>query len=169
MGQIDLNTLWQNFIDTITNHYSDLNGRVGRAQFWCYILVYTVVGFAISFVSSIVLFSGAVPVLFGLALLLPSIGMTARRLQDTGRPGSLAWLLAVPIGIGTVLFLFAIISFLTFGLGAILFVLRPVLSLASAGAILVLIVFCVQQGQPGANEYGPEPPPWPPATPQAKS
>jgi uncharacterized membrane protein YhaH (DUF805 family) len=33
MGQMDINKLWQNFLDTVTNHYMDFNGRVGRAQF----------------------------------------------------------------------------------------------------------------------------------------
>ena len=29
---MDFNKLWQNFLDTITGHYVDFNGRVGRAQ-----------------------------------------------------------------------------------------------------------------------------------------
>ena len=36
---MDFNKLWQNFMDTVQNHYMDFNGRMGRAQFWYYILV----------------------------------------------------------------------------------------------------------------------------------
>lgn len=171
MDQVDLNKLWQNFLDTITNHYSDFNGRVGRSQFWYYVLVYVVVGFGVSIVGAVIPMGGGLRALYGLALLMPSVGMTARRLQDTGRPGTWAWLLAVPIGVMIVLALFAVIAFMTLGVGALLFLLTPFLSLASLAAIVVLIFFCAQPGQPDTNTYGPAPSPWPGAgaSPAAKS
>ena len=42
-GRMDINKLWQNFLDTVTNHYFDLNGRVGIAQFWYFVLVEVVI------------------------------------------------------------------------------------------------------------------------------
>jgi len=168
MDQVDLNKLWQNFTDTITNHYSDLNGRVGRAQYWYYILVYVIVGVLISLVSSFMFFAGALSTLYSLALLLPTIGMTARRLQDTGRPGTWAWILAIPIGYSMVALLF---STLMFGPGSILYLIIPFFRFVAVGAILVLIISCAQPGQSDANQYGPAPPPWPPAgsAPQGKT
>ena len=85
MDQIDFNKLWQNFVDTITNHYSDFNGRVGRSQFWYFVLVYVVVGIGVSIVGSILPFGGGIRALYSLALLLPSVGMTARRLSGIRR------------------------------------------------------------------------------------
>jgi uncharacterized membrane protein YhaH (DUF805 family) len=163
MDKIDTEKLWQNFIDTITNHYADFNGRVGRAQFWYYVLVNVLVGVFLSIVSHILSMGGALNALYSLALFLPSVGMTARRLQDTGRPGSWAWLLAVPVGAMVLFAVFAVITVLTLGLGAILFVLTPLLSLAALAAIGLLIYFCAQPGQAGSNAYGPMPAPWPPA------
>ena len=162
MDQTDFNKLWRNFVDTIADHYADFNGRVGRAQFWYYMLVYVVVGFGVSIVAGIALFGGSLRALYGLALFLPTVGITARRLQDTGRSGSWAWLFAVPIGVIVVLTVFTIITVLTLGLGALLFLLTPLLSFASLAAIAVLIYFCAQVGDAGPNAYGPPPAPWSP-------
>lgn len=162
MDQIDINKLWQNFVDTITNHYTDFNGRVGRAQFWYYVLVYAVVGIGVAIVGSVVGMAAPLRGLYGLLLLLPSVGMTARRLQDTGKPGTWAWLLAVPVGVSILLGLFALLAVLTLGLGVMLFALMPILGLASLAAIAVLIYFCAQPGEAGANAYGPPPAPWTP-------
>ncbi len=52
MDQVDVNTLWQNFVDTITNHYADFEGRVGRARYWYYMLVVVVVGVVVGIVAS---------------------------------------------------------------------------------------------------------------------
>jgi uncharacterized membrane protein YhaH (DUF805 family) len=163
VGNIDTEKLWQNFVDTVTKHYTDMKGRVGRAQFWYFILVNFLVAFAISIVAHIVLIGNTLTALYNLALFLPTVGMTARRLQDTGRPGTWAWLLAVPVGASVLLTLFALITVLTLGLGAILFILAPLLGLASLFAIALLIYFCAQPGQAGSNEFGPMPEPWPPA------
>jgi uncharacterized membrane protein YhaH (DUF805 family) len=162
MDQLDFNKLWHNFTDTIAQHYTDFSGRVGRAQYWYFMLVSALVGLAVAIVGSLVLFGSSLQGLYALAMLLPSVGMTARRLQDTGRPGFWAWLLAVPLGFMMIMALFAIITVLTLGLGAILFLLTPILWLATVVAIGILIYFCAQPGTPGANEYGPAPAAWTP-------
>jgi uncharacterized membrane protein YhaH (DUF805 family) len=174
MDEIDFNKLWQNFVDTITNHYADFNGRVGRGRYWYYVLVYFVVGLAVSIVGSVLYTHGGLRALYSLLLLLPSIGMTARRLQDTGRTGSLAWLLLLPYALLIFSAIITIITFLTLGIGAILFVLIPFASLASLVAIGLLIYFCAQPGEAGANAYGAPPAAWnpnrepaPPPTPPA--
>ena len=165
MDQIDVNKLWQNFLDTVTNHYTDFSGRIGRAQFWYYVLVYVVIGIGVAIVGNLIAMGAPFRGLYGLLLLLPNVGMTARRLQDTGRPGTWAWLLAVPVAVMVLMALIAILAVITLGLGAIFFVLWPFLSLASFAAIVVLIYFCAQPGTPGPNEYGPPPAPWTPASP----
>ncbi len=163
MDKVDTEKLWQNYVDTLTNHYSDFSGRVGRAQFWYFVLVNVLVGIAISIVGNILSLGGMLNAFYSLAVLLPAVGMTARRLQDMGRPGEWAWLLAVPVAASVVLTVFALVTFLTLGLGAILFVLSPLLGLASLAAIAILIYFCAQPGQAGSNEFGPMPAPWPAA------
>lgn len=163
MDNIDINKLWQNFVDTFTNHYNDMNGRMGRSQFWYYILVYVVVGVGVAIVGGILRIGPLVQAAYYLALFLPNVGMTARRLQDTGKSGSLAWLLAVPLVSMLLSALLVIGALLTFGLFALLF--APVLmlvGLASLVCAVYLIYLCAQPGEASANAYGPPPAPWTP-------
>lgn len=168
MDQLDINKLWQNFTDTISKHYIDFDGRVGRAQFWWYIAVYIVVGILVSVVGSIALTGGGLRALYGLALLLPTLGITARRLHDTGRTASWVLLLAVPWVLSILMGLVTFLSIMTFGVFGILFVFWPVVGLVSLAAVVVLIYFCAQPGTAEPNEYGPVPPVWTPqSTPAA--
>jgi uncharacterized membrane protein YhaH (DUF805 family) len=157
---MDFNKLWQNFLDTVTNHYFDLNGRVGRARFWYFILVELVVFIGLAIVQSIILHD-VLTALFGLGMLLPNYGMATRRLQDTGRNGTLA---LVAFGASALL---NIIS-LFFWIGGIAGVygflsIGGIIGLVALVAGIALIYFCAQPGQAEANAYGPPPPEWSPA------
>ena len=166
MDQIDINKIWQNFVDTITNHYTDMTGRVSRAQFWYYILVYVVVGIGVAIIGVVVSAGSLVGAAYAVALLLPSVGITARRLQDTGRSGSLAWLWAIPVATRVLSALFWIFTIATFGFGLIFLPIMGLISLVALIAAIVLIYFCVQPGEAGTNAYGPPPAIWTPGTPR---
>ncbi len=56
-----------------------------RAEFWWYILVYIIIEVILGVIQSILGVGTALTGLFGLALLLPSVGV--RRLHDIGRSG----------------------------------------------------------------------------------
>jgi uncharacterized membrane protein YhaH (DUF805 family) len=163
MGQIDFNKLWQNFLDTVTNHYMDFSGRVGRAQFWYFILVCVGVGLAAAVLDAIV-HTGLLGAIVGLALLLPIGGMAARRMQDTGRNGQLVWLWIV---VSAIYQLVGLLMVLSGPLGALAFLyffisIGWLISLVSLVVTIVVIYFCVQPGEAGANAYGPPPPVWTP-------
>src|SRR5215469_12706084 len=160
MDQFDFNKLWQNFVETISKHYVDFDGRVGRAQFWCYIGVYFVVGLLVSVVGGAVGGGSGLRSLYGLALLLPSLGITSRRLHDTGRTASWVLVLAVPAILSILLGLLALISIFTFGLLGIFLLLAPIIGLICLAAVALLIYFCVQPGTSGPNEYGAAPAAW---------
>lgn len=162
MDQIDLNKLWQNFTDTISKHYVDFDGRVGRAQYWWYIAVYAVLGLLVSIVGSITFSGGGLRALYGLVLFLPTLGLTARRLHDIGRTASWVLLLAVPWALTILMGIFTLISLFTFGFITLLAVFWPIIGLIWLGVACLLIYFCAQPGMPGPNEYGPPPPVWTP-------
>ncbi|MGH6887878.1 MAG: DUF805 domain-containing protein [Rhizomicrobium sp.] len=164
MDHLDFNKLWQNFTDTISAHYVDFEGRVGRAQFWWYILVYAVVGLIVSVIGSITMAGSGLRALYGLVLLLPTLGITARRLHDVGRTASWVLLLAIPWALSIVMGLITFLSFMTFGILGVLFFFWPIFGLISLAAVVLLIYFCAQPGTPGPNEYGPMPAVWTPNT-----
>jgi uncharacterized membrane protein YhaH (DUF805 family) len=171
MGQIDFNKLWQNFLDTVTNHYFDTNGRVGRPQFWYFVLVEVIIAIGLGIIQAIVFLPGLLTAIFGLAMLLPNVGMATRRMQDTGKNGMLVW---VAFGASAIMQVIAILSVIGGAVGAlgfliIFFTFGWVLSLIALVAGIAVIYFCVQPGTAGANQYGPESPVWTPnsATPAA--
>jgi len=159
MDNIDVKRLWQNYVDTITKHYVDFTGRVGVKQYWYFVLV----NFVIAIVLAIV--SRSLSDLYSLVVLLPTLGLTVRRLQDTGKPGSWVLIAFIPI---VLMILLGIVSILGGALGMLgfLFVFMPIIALASLAAAAVMIYLCIQPGQPEANQYGPVPPVFEPGAPK---
>ncbi|HEY1614666.1 MAG TPA: DUF805 domain-containing protein [Rhizomicrobium sp.] len=162
MEQMDINKLWQNFVDTITKHYVDFDGRVGRAQFWYYILVYAVIAVAVSIVGGIVGSGSGLRSLYSLALLCPTLGFTARRLHDTGRTANWVFILAVPWVLTMLLGILVFASFMMLGFLALLWGFASLVALASLVAAIIIIYLCAQPGTAGPNQYGPVPPVWTP-------
>lgn len=111
-----------NWYLAVLKKYTEFSGRARRTEFWTFCLVNFLIAIGISVVESILGSSGFLGMIYSLAVLLPSLAVSARRLHDTGRSGW--WLL---------------IGFI------------PVLGL------IVLIVFAVQDSQPGSNAFGPNP------------
>ncbi len=72
---------FQESIKTCFNKYADFNGRATRSEFWWFVLFLVLVSLGLSVISAIL------SALFSLAILLPSITVSTRRLHDTGRSG----------------------------------------------------------------------------------
>jgi uncharacterized membrane protein YhaH (DUF805 family) len=74
------------FLDPITKHYVDFAGRVGRQEYWMFVLISVLIQIALDIVRL-----DMISMLVSLGLLLPSLGLAARRLHDIGKSGW--WLL----------------------------------------------------------------------------
>jgi uncharacterized membrane protein YhaH (DUF805 family) len=153
-------------VKTCFNKFVDFSGRARRSEFWFFYLFTVLVSFAINILLMFDMFLGFP--LFGifgglasLALILPTLAVTVRRLHDTGRSGwNIVWWLVLP---GLVAFIAAIIlginavfaagsDPLTAGL-ALLGIIGVALLLPLAGYI-VMFVFMVLDSHPGENKYG---------------
>jgi uncharacterized membrane protein YhaH (DUF805 family) len=167
MGQIDFNKLWANFMDLVQNHFMDFSGRLGRAQYWYFVLVCVLVSIAAAIVDGILgglLGHGLIAGVVGLILLLPTSGASARRIQDSGNNGQLVWIYVIAAAIYQVI---AILSALSGPFGALgflyfFFSIGWLISLVMLVAAIAIIYFCIQPGTAGDNQYGPPPPPWTP-------
>jgi len=82
---MDFNEIKEWYIATLQK-YVEFSGRSRRKEFW----IFTLVNFAISVILA-VLGLDFISTLFGLAVLLPGIGVSIRRLHDIGKTGW--WLL----------------------------------------------------------------------------
>jgi uncharacterized membrane protein YhaH (DUF805 family) len=157
MNNFDVNQAIKYFQSVVTQHYADFTGRVSRRDFWTYVLVSVVITIIASIAGSIPGLGFFRP-LVTLALLAPNMGMTARRLQDTGKNGAIVWALAIPLLIiGLVEFLGAL-AFGGFGLLLLLLPIMFFLDLIALGVAIYLIYLCAQPGTPEDNQYGPVPP-----------
>ena len=153
----DLNKAIQYFQDVVTRHYTDFQGRVARWDFWTYIVVYLALALVVAILQGLIGFG--LLALVQLALFLPTAGIIARRLQDTGKNGSLVWILMVPVLISSGITLLSALAFGGFALLLIFLPLLWLLSIISFGAAIYLIYLCAQPGTPGPNAYGPQPAP----------
>ena len=94
--------LIENFVNIVTKKYCCFNGRAGRAEFWQFVLVNTVVGMILGILPKI---GGILEIVWCLATLLPALGVTARRLHDRNKSGWLILVAIIPV-IGALLLLF---------------------------------------------------------------
>lgn len=116
----------------VLKQYAEFEGRARRKEYWMFALVHFLIIMALQ--AGMVMLGGMNPEssiglvimsllgLYSLAVFIPSLAVTVRRLHDTGRSGWWFFISFIPI-IGTI----------------------------------ALIVFLVQDSQPGANQYGENP------------
>jgi len=122
------------FTDTITKRYADFSGRASRSEYWFFGLFFILIIFAILILVSIIVgltssssaadlssdnplvglgTSGkillALLVIFMVALTIPWIALTVRRLHDIGRSGWWYLIRFIPLG-GLVLFVFSVLE-----------------------------------------------------------
>lgn len=112
----------------VLKKYAVFSGRARRKEFWYFTLFNVIVSIVLAAVdaaigtlntdSGIGLLSG----IYSLAVIIPSIAVSVRRLHDIGRSGWWVLIGLIPL----------------------------------VGAI-VLLIFNVQDSQPGENQYGPNP------------
>lgn len=111
-----MNEIFTNFKEIMTQKYATFSGRAGRKEYWLFQLF----NFIVSFFISILAFSlkdsyGGPNMVFmiilwiySLALLIPSIAVTVRRLHDLGKGGGWIFISAIPILGGIILLILMI-------------------------------------------------------------
>ena len=78
----------------VTQKYFCFEGRAGRKEFWMWVLAAFIVNFILGLIPGKV--GMIISAIFSLAILLPSLGVTARRLHDTGKSGWMQLLGLIP-------------------------------------------------------------------------
>ena len=77
---------FQYFVDIIKKKYADFNGRARRKEYWMFALFCFLGGIVLSILSGIIR-TPIISSLYSLALFVPGIAISVRRLHDIGRKG----------------------------------------------------------------------------------
>jgi len=84
--------------------YATFGGRARRKEYWMFYLFNIIITFALGFIEGFLGSPGVVGMLYSLAILIPCIAVSVRRLHDTNRSGWWLFIALVP-AIGAIVLL----------------------------------------------------------------
>ena len=102
-----------NFKHTIMGNYANFKGRASRSEYWRFYGITIVIAGIFNVLSALVMDTalasvvGLISIVYNLAILLPSIGLAARRLHDIGKSGWMLLISLIPFGIIYIIYLLA--------------------------------------------------------------
>ena len=130
----------------LTKKYCCFKGRASRSEFWWFCLFTLLIQIAVTIVGKILpAMASIISAVLGLWLLLPTLGISTRRLHDSNFSG---WWQVLPLA-----------AVLPAVAGAVLEAdwLLMLAGCAAGLASLGLLIFYALKGTAGPNRYGPDP------------
>ena len=96
---------------SVLQKYTVFSGRARRQEYWMFTLFSVIISFVLSIIDQQVLKSspGILSSLYSLAVLSPSLAVSARRLHDTGRSGWWILISLVPV-IGWIVIIYFLVQ-----------------------------------------------------------
>jgi uncharacterized membrane protein YhaH (DUF805 family) len=88
----------------VLKKYAEFSGRARRKEYWMFFLFYFLIAIAIGIVEAVIHTGGILGGIYALAMLIPGLAVTVRRLHDTGRTGWWILIGLIPV-IGTIVLL----------------------------------------------------------------
>ncbi len=129
-----------------TVNYCNFTGRASRSEYWWFALFTGLISFAINIITGVGSEANSIVTgIFGLATMLPSLGLVCRRLHDTGRSG---WMYVIMTVASLFLAAVGIIFMENSTVLGGLFIAACIIP-----AVIVLVWLC-QPSQPTENQYG---------------
>ena len=143
--------------------YVTFSGRSSRYDFWAFVFVNSIVSIILTFVS---LFAGMYDILgsiYSLAVFIPSLAITVRRLHDVDRKG---WWILFPYAaiaiLGSIALVFALVEHAATG-GVvsdgrkIFYIIMGIIALIiTVAAFVYLLCILFKRGTQGSNRFGPQ-------------
>jgi uncharacterized membrane protein YhaH (DUF805 family) len=90
---------YEYFINAITQHYADFNGRARRSEYWYFVLfnfisIIVVVGISAAVLGKI---GSLLIIIYYLGIIIPNIAVLVRRLHDVGKSGWFYFVAFIPL------------------------------------------------------------------------
>lgn len=152
-------------VKSVLTQYVGFSGRARRSEYWFWILATIIVGILVAILEAVLGIgtdaSGPISNILNLAIFLPGLAVTFRRLHDTGRSG---WWIG---GFYLAIIVFALVIGLSFAglysgggdssFGGGIGILAIIGVLGVLIYSIMIIVFMCQDSHTGPNKYGPNP------------
>lgn len=94
----------------VLKKYTVFTGRARRKEYWMFALINFVIAVIIMVVEGMLGSPGIISMIYSLAILLPALAVTVRRLHDTGRSGWWLLIALVPFVGGIILLVFMVLD-----------------------------------------------------------
>lgn len=82
-----------NYYISVLKQYAEFSGRTGRKEFWMFVLINFVISFVIGVIGYIIKME-MLSILYSLAVMIPSVAVSIRRLHDINKSD---WMLLVSL------------------------------------------------------------------------
>lgn len=86
----------------VLKNYAGFNGRARRKEYWMFTLINILVVLVLAILSGVAKPLVFLVVIYDLAMIVPSLAVSFRRLHDTGRSAGWIWIGLIPV-IGTIM------------------------------------------------------------------
>ncbi len=94
VGVMQLVDAWKT---VVLRNYANFSGRSRRPEFWYFFLANLIISVVLNVLGQAADLLGIIALIYGLAVLVPSIAVGVRRLHDIGKPGVWILLGLIPI------------------------------------------------------------------------
>lgn len=84
-------------IQSVFSQYATFSGRARRSEYWFFVLFNYVISAALGFLGRYMFLFSILSGLYSLAVLIPSLAVTWRRLHDIGKGGGWYFMVLVPL------------------------------------------------------------------------
>jgi uncharacterized membrane protein YhaH (DUF805 family) len=90
---------YQYFINAITQHYADFNGRARRSEYWYFVLFNFIAMIVVVGIASLLLgrLGSLIIFVYYLGIIIPNIAVLVRRLHDVGKSGWFYFVAFIPL------------------------------------------------------------------------
>ena len=98
------------YLDVLKNKYATFSGRARRKEYWMFFLFNILIAIGLGIVEALIGTGGLLGGIYSLAVLIPGIAVTVRRLHDTSRTGWWVLIVFLPLVGALILLIFMVLD-----------------------------------------------------------
>lgn len=84
------------YLKVVRDNYANFSGRARRSEYWYFILFNVIISIVLAFIEYM-LGIGFLSLIYSLAILIPSLAVSVRRLHDVGKSGWFYFIILIPL------------------------------------------------------------------------